>query len=246
MGKDDTTTTVPNDETTEGTVPQTETVNTSTETGETPEKSTDQPSIDADALQAQIKRLEAALKKANSEAKDYRLKHSELSAKAKKYEDEEAAREAEKLSAAEKQELVRQNLEKQVAALQSERDDAIRINQELKISNAVASHAHRLGFADPDDAMRFLDRAEIEYGDDGNPTNVQDLLSAIIKAKPYLKAASKPAPTSGGATNPPRSQSSTPQALSWDVIAKLTPEQYEARRDEIQRWMNDPKNFHRR
>lgn len=153
--------------------------------------------------------------------------------KNKKYEEEEAKR-------AEAQLSEQQKLEKRAADLQKSYDDALKSHQEYKINAEVRLQAAQLGFADLSDAMRLLDLSAIEYDTDGAPSNVNALLSQLLKAKPYLAGAqSKPAPTSGGATNPPRSQSTAPQALTWDVISKLTPEQYNARRPEISRWMQD-------
>ena len=98
-----------------------------------------------------------------------------------------------------------------------------------------------------DKVTRLLDWSEIEYNDDGSPKNVKDLLGALLKEMPELATQQdrKAPPTSGGATNPPSSQSSR-QAISWDMISKLTPAQYEARREEIQRFMSDPKNHRNR
>jgi hypothetical protein len=50
----------------------------------------------------------------------------------------------------------------------------------------TVAEAARLGFADPDDAMRLLDRATLEFEDDGSPRNVGTQLAALAKSKPYL------------------------------------------------------------
>jgi hypothetical protein len=210
---------------------------TSEETTETTTEAK-QPSIEE--LQAQINRISKSLAKANNEAKTFRLENNEL----KQY---KAQVEAEKLTEQEKRELAQKQLEAKLAELQKSHDDAVREKQELRIDHAVAIQAQKLGFADPDDAKRFLDLAELEFDENGIPTNVADLLGNVLKNKPYLKAQSnRPVSTSGGATNPSRSTTTAPQELSWEVIGKLTPAQYEARRNEIQAWMNNPKNQSRR
>lgn len=216
--------------------PQTETVNNTTETDETSETTSTTPSIEE--LQERIKRMDASLKKANKEAKDHRLQADEL----RKFKEQV---EAEKLSETEKQELARQNLEKQLADLQKERDDTIRQSQERIVNYEVRLQAARMGIVDPDVAAKLLDWSEIEYDDNGSPSNVDDLLKSLLKSKPYL-GASKTVSTSGGATNPSRSATaSASQPLSWERLSKMTAQEYDARRPEIQRWMSDPQNIRR-
>lgn len=210
--------------------PGTDATSATTDTTSSSQQQQQQPPDDD--LRKEVESLKAALKKANAESRDHRIKAKEL-------DDLKAQIEAEKLSEKEK-------LEKQLATLQTQHNEAIRTAQERTINYEVRLQAAQLGIADPNDAVKLLDWSEIEYDDNGLPTNVQDLLSALLKAKPYLKAQqSKPTPTSGGATNPSRSQSTAPQALSWEFISKLTPQQYDARRPEIVEWLNQQNNVRR-
>ena len=207
-----------------------------TPTGETPASETATPekqaSPDATELAKELESLKAALKKANKESAGHRQKAKEL-------DDLKAQIEAEKLSETEK-------LQKQLAKLQAERDEVTRQSQERTINYEVRLQAARLGIADPTDAVKLLDWSEIEYDDAGTPTNVEDLLRQLVKAKPYLVANTRSAPTtSGGATNPSRSQTTAPEPLSWTVISKMTTQQYEARRPEIQQWLANPQNTRR-
>lgn len=232
MGND-TTLSEPTGETQNGSDLQVET--TTQETGETPESSTAQPSDDT---RRELERLKAALKRANAEAKQHREQATELANFKKQVE-------AEKLSTEQKQELARQDLEKQVAELQSQLSTATRQSQERLIGYEVRLQAAQMGIVDPDAAAKLLNWAEIEYDEDGAPTNIEDLLKALVRDKKYLVSA-KSVPSSGGATNPSRSTTASASApVSWEMIGKLTQEQYAARRHEIQQWMSDPKN-HRR
>ncbi len=133
--------------------------------------------------------------------------------------------EASKLSETEK-------LQKRIADLQKERDTAISDATALKITNAVSSQAARLGFADPDDAVRFLDAARI--ADD--LSNIETLLKELLKAKPYL--AGKQQASSGGATNPGRNATSGAGQITAEFVRTMTNEQYNglsaAQRDEVQ------------
>jgi hypothetical protein len=191
-------------------------------TGETPATTTT-PSAGDSA--SELEQLKAALKKANAESAAHRHKANELD-KLK------AEIEASKLSESEK-------LQKQLAALQAEKEQASLQVQELRIGSSIQLQAVQQGI-DPTLAGKLIDRSEIEYDDTGNPKNVADLLKALVKQYPTL--VSKPGvPQAGGATNPPRSSSSGSQPLSWDTLSKMNAAEYNARRAEIQQWMaNNP------
>lgn len=170
------------------------------------------------------------------EAKKLRSEAANLRKRLKAFEEADAKAKDAQLSEQER-------LQKQLADLQSQHDTATRTHQERIIGYEVRLQASQMGIVDPDAAAKLLDWSQIEYDDNGAPLNVSDLLKGLIKAKPYL-AGSKPAPTSGGATNPPRSQSTAPKELSWQVISSMKPDEYNARRAEIQQWMlNNPSRF---
>lgn len=207
-----------NSETQSGGDPQGATPTTSG-TGETP--GTNQPTHE-DALK-ELESLRRALQKANNEAKEHRLKAKEL-------DELKQQLETEKLSEKEK-------LEKRLAELQKQHEGYRLQTQDRLVSAELRSQAAALGFADPSDAVKMLDRAALEFDEDGTPKNAADLLKELLKAKPYLAGKQQGGQTSGGPTNPSRSQSQTPPALSWDVIGKMTPQQYDERRDEIQKWL---------
>ncbi len=46
--------------------------------------------------------------------------------------------------------------------------------------------AQAMQIVDLDAAVRLMDRDALEIGEDGRPTNVEAVLKALIKAKPYL------------------------------------------------------------
>lgn len=210
---------------------------TSDETTETTTQDQQQPSLND--LQAQVKRMETALKKANAEAKTHRLEANEL----KKFKEQV---EAEKLTETQKQELARQNLEKQLADAKKQYDDSVIERQQLRVKHSVQLQAARLNI-DTDVAEKLLDWSAIEYDDDGTPNNVTTLLNDLVKSKPYLvKSNGRQAPTSGGATNPPRSTTNgntVPDKITWEYITQVQsdPKAYNAlpvsERKRITQWM---------
>ena len=162
-------------------------------------------------VQKELESLKNALKKANAEAKEHRLKANELD-KLK------ADAEAEKLSETEK-------LQKQLADLQKERDASVLAAQEQKISAEIRIRALAAGVKEERLNMvtRLIDTKDIVL-DDGSPTNIKDLMDALLKDMPELVGkAVTPTPTAGGATNPGRTQSSTLPEINWEVIGRLTP-----------------------
>lgn len=85
--------------------------------------------------------------------------------------------------------------QKRTAAEDRARDLAIRLS--------VERAARKLNFIDEDDAYRLIDRKAVEMDDDGEPKNVDALLTALAKAKPHLVKAE-------GESKQPAAQKGTP------------------------------------
>lgn len=166
-------------------------------------------------------------KKLRSEANSLRQRLRNAEARAKEFDDFKAQQETAKLTETER-------WQKQATELQSKYDsDTVALTERI-VRYEVERQAAKLGIIDPDAAAQLIDWDTLEYDEDGTPKNADTLLKDLLKSKPYL--AGKIAQTAGGATNPGRASANTAQ-LSWDIITKMTPEQYEARRAEIQQWM---------
>ena len=59
--------------------------------------------------------------------------------------------------------------------------------KETALKLGVFSLQAPLGIADTDLALAALDRSQVEYDGNGQPTNLQDVLTALLEAKPLLK-----------------------------------------------------------
>lgn len=115
--------------------------------------------------------------------------------------------------------------------------------QQWLVERAVLVAAPQAGI-NPALAMRLIDLADVKTNAKGEPNNIPELLAKAIadfKLQPG-QSAGQPALPNIGASNPSRSATTGVNALSWEVIGRMTPQEYEARRPEIQRWMSDPKN----
>lgn len=141
-----------------------------------------------------------------------------------------------------------QKTQKRLAELQQAQVESEHKQQERVIRYAVQAHASTQGIP-AELAARLIDYAEIEYDDDGEPTNVGKLLDKLVKQYPQLKAsgpaatqAQAPQPTSVGVTpgNPARSGAHS-GAITQEYLNSLTAKQYaempESRRTEIRNWI---------
>lgn len=109
--------------------------------------------------------------------------------------------------------------------------------QEAELKYRVAVAAPKLGIVDPEAAVLLMDRSQLVV-ENGVPTNVDDVLKALVDARPYLKgAASAPAPPAAsapqaGATSPARPTGGTP--LTREQVEKMSPEEVQRRWSEIE------------
>lgn len=113
----------------------------------------------------------------------------------------------EKLSEAEK-------LQKQIADLQSkvsESDAAARARiAKAAVKAAAASH----GAHYPGDIPALVDLSKVDFDDDGEPTNADDLVEALTKSRPALFKGSAPGSADGG----PRGSASGAKPSMDDVL----------------------------
>jgi hypothetical protein len=84
-------------------------------------------------------------------------------------------------------------LQKRATELEQQVQQAQAAERTLRTRLAVERAAHGLRFVDVADAYALLDQGAIEYGEDGEPKNVDTLLKALVKAKPYLAQPEQPA-----------------------------------------------------
>ncbi len=156
-----------------------------------------------------------------------RTKAGRLEAELKKLQEAEKARQEADLSEVEK-------LKRQIAERDALLEQQVAAAKAGRLAGASLAAAARLGFADPEDAQRFLDAERVEWDDaTGAPKNVQQLLEAVLKAKPYLKASFTATPDLGQGN---RGAGTAP--LTRDAIAKLSPAEINARWPEVSAVLN--------
>lgn len=194
--------------------------NTSLDTGVTPNASTgatpNAPSGATPPVQPALT-LEDALKKIAE------LEHSGLNAreeldrhrkKVSAFEKAEAEREAQRKAAEEAQLSEIDRIKKQYAETQAERESLLQELQQTRIQHAVMAQATTLNFIHPEIASKLVDWSELEYNEQGHPTNTAKLLEKLAKAMPELIRATQ-APT--------QSESTTTQPATPTQTASTTP-----------------------
>jgi hypothetical protein len=121
-------------------------------------------------------RARRTIDKQREEAKALRVQLKELDAlKAK-----DAQREREKLSETERLTAEKADLEKKLA-------DREALMRELRTEQAIERAATNQGARKPAIIARLIDRSALQYDEDGNPLNADDLVKDLLKAEPYLK-----------------------------------------------------------
>lgn len=102
--------------------------------------------------------------------------YEDLKAKAAKFDELEQSQKTEIEKAMER-----------ASAAERERDQALLQAQEQTLRTAIIGAAAGK-LADPSDAVALIDRSAVEFGKDGSPTNVGELVSSLLEAKPHLAA----------------------------------------------------------
>lgn len=173
----------------------------------------DNPSPAVDTAE-ETERMRVALKKANREAKENRLKLDAY----------EKAEEERKLAALSETERLTKERDDARAAIEKTQRDAeatiARANERLLRAYVLTAAAD---FADPEDAWNFIDRAAIAVDEDGNPSGIDAALKTIREKKPYLLKANvgtnDPPPPRFGTPRPSNRRDASPPSVT-DQIPK--------------------------
>jgi hypothetical protein len=91
-----------------------------------------------------------------------------------------------------------ERLQRRLTELEAEREATAAREQERAVRFPALEAAARLGFRDPDLAVRLIDRDAVEVRDDGTPKNVEKLLAELLAKAPYLGRSGGNADFGGG------------------------------------------------
>jgi hypothetical protein len=188
----------------------------------------DSGNADDDGGSQDDRKTDSELARARSEAAKYRTELREAQAQLKDLADAQKERDDAEKSELQKATERATNLEGQV----SERDQKLR---DLMLAQEVYKAAQKLDIVDPDAAFQLLDKKAVAYEGD-QPKNIDDLLTTLVEAKPYLKrTATKGTPKSSTAS--PDGKKKAP--LTRADVEKMSDDEIAARYDEVMAVMAD-------
>lgn len=98
----------------------------------------------------------------------------------------ERAAKLDEIEAANQSELERAQKEAEDLRKEIETERAAR--NEASLRATVVAEAAKKNVVDPDAALALIDRTTLEFDDSGAPSNVPDVLDALLTARPYLVA----------------------------------------------------------
>jgi len=177
--------------------PATPVTGTTTSVSATPTK----PTIEE--LSAQIEELKRHAANKEEQANRHGKSLTAAEKKLAEYEAKEQAIRDAQLSEAEKANKARAELEQRNQHLQKQ-----------LVASKVREAASSMGIINPKIAASAIEQ-ELEYGDDGMPTNLEDSLKRLVKENPYLVPQKVEAPVVPAA--------STPVAANAPTIPAMTP-----------------------
>lgn len=148
--------------------------------GDDPNEGDPGDAFDRDRAMATIRKLRAEVKDAKAQAK----RVDELEKKLQEREDADKTEE--------------QRRAERLAALETEQAESTRKLRDLRLQLAVHERAAELEIADPALAVAALDRAKVAFDDDGDPTNLDEILRATLDRHPALKATATGGAGGGG------------------------------------------------
>lgn len=91
-----------------------------------------------------------------------------------------------------------QSEEERRAAIERERDEARDQLRRERVERRIVSIAQAQNAVDPDAVVALIRPSEIEFDADGQPTNVESLVKALLRQKPYLSRGNPRGTANGG------------------------------------------------
>lgn len=164
-----------------------------------------------------VEELQKELTKVRQEAAERRVKAKELEDANKALTDKVTSFENEKLTEAEKLKAENEEAKKKLEQAQAgQRRSALKAEVALK--------AAKLNIVDADTALKLLDSEKVKYTESGDPENVEELLTALVKDKPFLVSKQN----SGGSITNPQGGTGVHQWVRSDLAGKTTEQINEA------------------
>lgn len=143
-----------------------------------------------------------------------KYRFDEVSTRLQTLEKEKADRENQEKAAADKKLADEKKFEELSTKRQSELESANTTIRELKIERAVERVAGKLGAIDTEAVIKLIDKGALKIDKDGNVENAEEVVKALLEAKPFLKGSNGSPANIGGGANPDQANLSK-KPISW-------------------------------
>lgn len=183
-------------------------------TGTTPVSATPTKIPTIEELSAQIEELKRHAANKEEQANRHGKSLTAAEKKLAEYEAKEQAIRDAQLSEAEKANKARAELEQKNQHLQKQ-----------LVASKVREAASAMGIINPKIAASAIE-SELEYGDDGMPTNLEDCLKRLVKENPYLVPVKVEPPVEPAQTTPVQANAPTIPAMTpgrSSIVSPNTP-----------------------
>jgi hypothetical protein len=121
--------------------------------------------------------------------------------------------------------------DQRLAELEAEKVGWERERQQNRIEQAVGRLATKLKLVDVETVVRLVDPAQVTFDDQGSPTNVEQLVTDLVKEKAFLVGQAAAPPPAGGINAGDGTSGGPPPKLTAEELqaakdAGMTPERY--------------------
>lgn len=181
------------------------------------------PSVDIDVSKLSDEQLKKVLEDPRLWKTERLSELRDAAKKLKKLEEDQAAADKKKLEEEGK-------LKELLDLTKGELDKAKAQIAELGTNSAIEAAASAKGFVDPKVAAKLIDRSKVAIGEDGTVTGLEEQLTALATASPYLVGNKQPG-TPMPPSNPGNQPGNTPGTFTASQIGD--PKFYQEHRDEI-------------
>jgi hypothetical protein len=112
--------------------------------------------------------------------------------------------------------------------LEREKVEILAKQRDMQTQTDIAFKAQKVGIIDADAAFKLLDKKQLEYGEDGLPTNTEALLKTLLAEKPYL---------AGGGNSSAANPAKQAMAFTKAQIENMSPEQINKNWDAVKGYL---------
>lgn len=162
-----------------------------------------------------------------------KYRFDEVSERLQKLEAEKEEREKKDREAADKKLVEDKKFEELAAKRESDLNSANTTIREMKIERAVERVASKLGAVDSEAVIKLIDKSALKVDKDGNVENAEEVVKALLEAKPFLKGSGDGSPANVGGGSNPAQPAGNKKPISWVREKWADPSWVRAKHDDL-------------